>query len=52
VAVPARRYLREQIDDAAAALIEAYSHRAEVVGLKKVEIPGRSRFAPSLYARA
>jgi tryptophanase len=52
LAIPARRYLREQIDDAAEALRYAYAHRAEIGGLKKVEQPGRSRFAPALFAPA
>jgi tyrosine phenol-lyase len=52
IAVPARRYLREQIDDAANALIDAYCRREEIAGLRKLDQPGRSRFAPSFYVPA
>jgi tryptophanase len=50
MAIPARRYLRAHLDDAANALLYAYAHRDEIKGLTKIEKPGRARFAPALFA--
>lgn len=50
LAVPARRYLREHMDDVAEAVLRAYAHRNEIRGLKKVEQPGRSKYDPPVFA--
>jgi tyrosine phenol-lyase len=49
LAVPARRYLQAHMDEVADAVLYAFSHRAEIKGLKKVEQPGRSKYEPSLF---
>ncbi len=50
LAVPARRYLQGHMDDVAEAVLHAYSHRDEIRGLKRIEKPGRSKYAPPLFA--
>lgn len=52
IAVPARRYLSAHLDDVAAALSHAYAHRGEIRGLRIVEQPGRSRYAPPHFTPA
>ena len=49
LAVPARRYLKEHMDDVADAFLYAYDHREEIPGLKSIEKPGRSKYAPGLF---
>jgi tyrosine phenol-lyase len=51
VAIPARRYLRAHLDHAADAVIYAYDHRESLKALRRIEKPGRGRFAPPLFAR-
>ena len=51
MAIPARRYLQGHLDDAAEALLHAYAHREEIKGLKRIEQPGRPKYAPALFAR-
>jgi tyrosine phenol-lyase len=50
IAIPARRYLQAHIDDAAEALLYAYAHREEIRGLRRLEKPGRAKYAPPLFA--
>jgi tyrosine phenol-lyase len=50
LAVPARRYLPAHMDDVARVLSYAYEQKEEVRGLKRVEQPGRSRYAPAFFA--
>jgi tyrosine phenol-lyase len=50
LAVPARRYLQAHMDDVAEAVLYAFSHRQEIRGLKKMEMAGRSKYEPSLFA--
>jgi tyrosine phenol-lyase len=49
LAVPARRYVQGHMDDVAEAIQYAYARRAEIKGLRKIEKPGRSRFAPAQF---
>jgi tyrosine phenol-lyase len=49
-AVPARRYLKEHMDDVADAVLYAFAHRQEIKGLRRIEKPGRSRYGPALFA--
>ncbi|HXG53283.1 MAG TPA: tryptophanase [candidate division Zixibacteria bacterium] len=49
LAVPARKYLRGHLDDVAEAVFYAYSRRAEIKGLKRVEEPGRSKHQPAYF---
>jgi tyrosine phenol-lyase len=51
MAIPARRYLQGHLDDAAEALLDAYTHRKEIKGLKRLEQAGRPKHAPALFAR-
>ncbi len=51
MAVPARRYLRGHMDDAAEAVLYAYAQRREISGLKRIEKAGRPKYAPALFAR-
>jgi tyrosine phenol-lyase len=51
MALPARRYLQGHLDDTAGALIDAFEHRGDIKGLRRIEKIGRSKFAPALYAR-
>ncbi|HEY1373192.1 MAG TPA: tryptophanase [Candidatus Binatia bacterium] len=51
-AVPARRYLKEHMDDVADAVLYAYEHRKEIRGLKSIEKPGRSKYDPGLFTPA
>lgn len=52
LAVPARRYVQGHMDDVAEALMYAYSRRAEIRGLKRLERPERSKFEPPLFEPA
>jgi tyrosine phenol-lyase len=49
LAIPARRYLRGHMDDVAAALAYAFEHRDEIKGLRRVETPQRSKYAPAIF---
>jgi tryptophanase len=49
VALPARRYLRAHLEDAANALLYAHAHRSEIKGFARIETAGRARFAPPLF---
>jgi tyrosine phenol-lyase len=50
IAIPARRYLQGHLDDIAAVLLHAYSRRETIKGLTRIEEPGRSKYAPALFA--
>jgi tyrosine phenol-lyase len=50
LAVPARRYLQGHMDDVAEAILYSYSHRDEIEGLKRLEMPGESKYQPSRFA--
>ncbi|HEX9443683.1 MAG TPA: hypothetical protein VGA73_06165, partial [Candidatus Binatia bacterium] len=52
LAVPARRYLREHMDDVAEAVLYAHARRDEIRGLRRVEKPGRSKYDPPLFSPA
>lgn len=52
LAVPARRYLREHMDDVAEAVLYAHARRDEIPALRKIEKPGRSKYDPPLFSRA
>ena len=49
LAVPARKYLNGHMDDVANALRDAYKHRHEIKGLKKVDDPSRSKYDPAHF---
>jgi tyrosine phenol-lyase len=49
LAVPARRYLKEHMDDVAESVLYAYDHRREIRGLKAIDKPGRSKYDPGLF---
>ncbi len=49
LAVPARRYLQEHMDDVADALGYVFERRGEINGMKRLEKPGRSKYAPALF---
>jgi tyrosine phenol-lyase len=51
LAIPARRYLRGHMNDAAEAVVYAFAHRDEIKGLKRIEKAGRSKYAPALFAQ-
>ena len=50
LAVPARRYQQQHMDDVADAFGYAFERRAEIKGMKRVEKPGRAKYAPPLFA--
>ena len=50
-AIPARRYLQGHLDDAAEALLDAYAHRQQIKGFRRLEQAGRPKYAPALFAR-
>jgi tyrosine phenol-lyase len=50
LAIPSRRYLPAHMDDVAQVLAYAYSQKAHILGLKRVEQPGRSRYAPAYFS--
>ena len=50
LAVPARKYLQGHMDDTAEAVLYTYAHRKEIKGLKKIDKPGGSKYAPSYFA--
>ena len=52
LAVPARRYLREHMDDVAEAVLYAHARRDEIGGLRRIEKPGRSKYDPPLFGPA
>ena len=49
LAVPARKYLRAHLDDAAEAIFYAYANRSEISGLKRIEEPARSKYEPAHF---
>jgi tryptophanase len=49
LAVPARRYLQQHIDNVADTLGYAFEHRAEIKGMRRVEKAGRAKYAPPLF---
>ena len=49
LAVPARKYLRGHLNDAAEAVLYAYANRKEIRGLKKLEDPKRSKYDPAQF---
>lgn len=49
VAIPARKYLQAHLDDAAEALLYAYARRAEIMGLKRIDDPSRTKYEPSYF---
>jgi tryptophanase len=51
LAVPARKYLRGHLNDAAEAFLYAYSQRKEIRGLKKIEDPARSKYEPAHFTQ-
>ena len=51
LAIPARRYLQGHLDDTAEALLQAYAHREEIKGLRRIEKAGRPKYAPALFAQ-
>ncbi len=50
LAVPARKYLTEHLDDVAEAILYAYANRQEIKGLKKLEDPARSKYEPAYFS--
>jgi len=46
LAVPARKYLNGHMDDVARALRDAYEHRHEIKGLKRIDDATRSKYEP------
>jgi tyrosine phenol-lyase len=46
LAVPARKYLRGHLDDAAATILHAFAKRNEIRGLKRLDDPARSKYDP------
>ncbi len=51
LAVPARRYLLAHMDDVAEAVLYAHAHRNEILGLRRIEKPGRSKYDPALFEK-
>lgn len=51
LAVPARRYLQAHMDDVAEAVLYAFAHRDEIKGLERLEKPGRTKYASSLFEK-
>lgn len=51
LAVPARKYLNEHLDDVAEAILYAYANRQEIKGLKKIEDPARSKYEPAYFSQ-
>ena len=49
LAVPARKYIREHLDDVTEALLYAYEHRDEITGLREVKDPGKSKYEPRRF---
>jgi tyrosine phenol-lyase len=49
LAIPARKYLPGHLDDVAAALVQAYAHRNDIKGLRRVHDPSRSKYEPAHY---
>ena len=50
LAVPARKYLQGHMDDISAAVDYAYQHRTDIIGLKKIDDPLRSKYDPAHFA--
>jgi tryptophanase len=51
LAVPARKYLREHLDDVAEAMLYAYAHRSEIRGLQRIEDNTRSKYEPAYFSQ-
>lgn len=51
LALPARRYLQQHLDDVAEAVLYAFARRSEIRGLRQIEKPGRSKYEPALFAQ-
>jgi tyrosine phenol-lyase len=51
LAVPARKYLVEHLDDVAEAVLYAYANRREIKGLKRIEDSTRSKYEPSYFSQ-
>ncbi len=49
LAIPARKYLHAHLDDVAAAILYAYSHRNEIPALRRSEVPARSKYEPAYF---
>jgi len=49
LAVPARKYLNGHMDDVAQALRDAYAHRHEIKGLKRIDDAARSKYDPAHF---
>lgn len=49
LAVPARRDFQVHVDDAAEAVLHAYSRPEQIKGLRRMEREGRSRYDPPLF---
>ena len=49
LAVPARKYLNGHMADVANALGDAYAHRHQIQGLKKLDDPARSKYDPAHF---
>lgn len=49
LAVPARKYLNEHLDDVTEAIFYAYANRSEITGLKRSEDPTRSKYEPAYF---
>ena len=51
LAVPARKYLHEHLDDAVEAILYAYAQRHKIQGLQRVEAANRGKYEPAYFAR-
>ena len=51
LAVPARKYLQEHLDDVAEAILYAYASRNEISGLQRIEDSTRSKYEPAHFTQ-
>ena len=51
LAVPARKYLQEHLDDVAEAILYAYASRNEISGLQRIEDSTRSKHEPAHFTK-
>jgi tyrosine phenol-lyase len=49
LAVPARKYIREHMDDVAEALLYAHAHRHQITGLREVPDSSKSKYEPRRF---
>jgi tyrosine phenol-lyase len=49
LAIPARKYFNEHLDDVTEAIFYAYANRSEITGLKRSEDPTRSKYEPAYF---